>query len=91
MGIRRAMWQMINAGWFQHVKGFLIGRPCCIGEEMMGLDHYHAVTDILKDFEVPIIMDMDIGHRPPMMPLVCGSMAEVCVKGNDVTIDMKYI
>jgi hypothetical protein len=26
-----------------------------------------------------------------MMPLVCGSMAEVCVKGNDVTIDMKYI
>ena len=91
MGIRRAMWQMKNAGWFQHVKGFLIGRPCCIGEEMMGLDHYHAVTDILKDFEVPIIMDMDIGHRPPMMPLVCGSMAEVCVKGNDVTIDMKYI
>lgn len=58
---------------------------------MMGLDHYHAVTDILKDFEVPIIMDMDIGHRPPMMPLVCGSMAEVRVKGNDVTIDMKYI
>ena len=91
MGIRRAMWQMKNAGWFQHVKGFLIGRPCCIGEEMMGLDHYHAVTDILKDFEVPIIMDMDIGHRSPMMPLVCGSMAEVCVKGNDVTIDMKYI
>ena len=91
MGIRRAMWQMKNAGWFQHVKGFLIGRPCCIGEEMMGLDHYRAVTDILKDFEVPIIMDMDIGHRPPMMPLVCGSMAEVCVKGNDVTIDMKYI
>ena len=91
MGIRRAMWQMKNAGWFQHVKGFLIGRPCCIGEEMMGLDHYHAVVDILKEFEVPIIMDMDIGHRPPMMPLVCGSMAEVCVKGNDVTIDMKYI
>ena len=91
MGIRRAMWQMKNAGWFQHVKGFLIGRPCCIGEEMMGLDHYHAVVDILKDFEVPIIMDMDIGHRPPMMPLVCGSMAEIRVKGNDVTIDMKYI
>ena len=91
MGIRRAMWQMKNAGWFQNVKGFLIGRPCCIGEEMMGLDHYRAVTDILKDFEVPIIMDMDIGHRPPMMPLVCGSMAEVFVKGNAVTIDMKYI
>ncbi|MBQ2803578.1 MAG: LD-carboxypeptidase, partial [Lachnospiraceae bacterium] len=25
--IRRAMWQMEQAGWFEHVKGFLIGRP----------------------------------------------------------------
>ena len=80
-----------KCGMVSACEGFLIGRPCCIGEEMMGLDHYHAVVDILKEFEVPIIMDMDIGHRPPMMPLVCGSMAEVRVKGNDVTIDMKYI
>ena len=57
----------------------------------MGLDHYHAVVDILKEFEVPVIMDMDIGHRPPMMPIVSGSMAEVNIKGNDVTIDMKYV
>ena len=27
MGMRRAMWQMKNAGWFSNVKGFLIGRP----------------------------------------------------------------
>ena len=58
---------------------------------MMGLDQYHAVTDLLAGYQVPVIMDADIGHIPPMMPLVCGSMAEVCVKGNDVTIDMKYI
>ena len=33
-GIRRAIWQMIHAGWFEHVKGFLIGRPLHFGEEM---------------------------------------------------------
>ena len=36
-GIRRAIWQMIHAGWFEHVKGFLIGRPLHFGEEMIGL------------------------------------------------------
>ena len=90
MGIRRAMWQMKNAGWFQYTKGFLVGRPCCIGEEMMGLDHYHAVVDILKEFEVPIIMDADLGHRPPMMPLVSGSMVKITARGNELTVAMKY-
>ena len=27
MAIRRAFWQMEHAGWFRHVRGFLIGRP----------------------------------------------------------------
>ena len=35
MGIRRALWQMEQAGWFGHVKGFLIGRPYCNGEESL--------------------------------------------------------
>ncbi len=90
MGIRRAMWQLKHAGWLKYTKGFLIGRPGCIGDEFMGLDHYHAVVDILKEFNVPIIMDTDIGHKPPMMPLVCGSMAEVTVCGNHIEVDMQY-
>lgn len=78
--IRRAVWQMQHAGWFSHVKGFLIGRPLCFGQEMMGLDQYSAVWDLLREYQVPVIMDVDLGHLPPMMPLICGSMAEVkCV------------
>ena len=75
--IRRAIWQMQHAGWFSHVKGFLIGRPLCYGQEMMGLDQYRAVWDLLKEYGVPVIMDVDLGHLPPMMPLICGSLAEV--------------
>lgn len=33
-----------------HVKGFLIGRPLVFGQEMMGLDQYHAVYDLLKEY-----------------------------------------
>ena len=79
---------MKNAGWFEHVKGFLIGRPLCHGQELMGLDQYHAVCDLLAKYKVPIIMDLDIGHLPPMMPLICGSLADVTVQGNHITIEM---
>ena len=88
-GIRRAMWQMEHAGWFRHVKGFLFGRPRN-GESMMGLDACQAVLETAKRYQVPVIMDMDIGHLSPMMPLVTGSIGMVKVQRNDVEITMKY-
>lgn len=89
MGIRRALWQMEQAGWLSHVKGFLIGRPLCHGSEFLGLDQYEAVTGILGKYNVPIIMDLDFGHIPPAMPLICGSYAEVKYAENDISIEMK--
>ncbi len=89
MSIRRALWQLEHSGWFRHVKGFIIGRPLCFGEEAMGLNHYSAVTGILDKYNVPIIMDADIGHFSPMMPLICGSYATVSVQGNEISVDMK--
>ena len=89
MSIRRALWQLEHSGWFQYVKGFLIGRPLCFGQEMMGLDHYTAVTGILGKYNVPIIMDADVGHFAPMMPLICGSHADITVEGNEIQIRMK--
>ena len=88
MAIRRAIWQMEHAGWFRYTKGFIIGRPMHFQEDMLGLDQYHAVVDLLAHYQVPIIMDADLGHLPPMMPVICGSMAEVSASGNDITIQM---
>ena len=90
LSIRRAIWQLDQAGWFSHVKGFLIGRPLN-GEALFGLDQYDAVTKILGKYNVPILMDLDIGHLPPMMPLIEGSMADVKIDGNDLTIRMDLI
>lgn len=90
ISIRRAIWQMKEAGWFQYLKGFLIGRPLCFGEEAFGVDQYRAVTDLLSEYHVPIIMDLDIGHLAPMMPLICGATAKVTVKGNDISIQYTF-
>ncbi len=88
-GIRRSLWAMDSAGWFKYCKGFIIGRPLHFGEEMMGLDQYTAVTGILGKYGVPIVMDIDIGHLDPHLPIICGSMATVTTKNNDYTIEMR--
>lgn len=90
LSIRRAIWQLDQAGWFSNAKGFLIGRPLN-GEALFGLDQYDAVTKILEKYNVPILMDLDIGHLPPMIPLIEGSMADVKMTGNDLSITMHLI
>ena len=90
MSIRRCIWMLKEAGWFQYVKGFLIGRPLCFGEEAFGIDQYRAVTDLLSEYHVPVIMDIDIGHLPPMMPIISGSTARITVKENEISIQYTY-
>ena len=86
--IRRAIWNLRETGWFSHVKGFLIGRPgAAFGEDMFGLNQYNAVTDILGEFGVPILMDLDIGHHPPMIPMLCGALADVTFADNHLKIN----
>ena len=90
MSIRRAMWQMDHAGWFRNCKGFLIGRPRLgMGVEEFGIDHYQAAYEMIRKYNVPVLMDVDIGHLSPMMPLVCGSMARVLSDGVNYSVKMQ--
>ena len=88
MSIRRAIWQMKNAGWFKYLKGFLFGRPMLYGQEAFGIDQYRAVTDLLEEYNVPIIMDLDIGHLSPMMPIITG--AKVVSRFNNGEFSVEY-
>lgn len=87
--IRRILWQLGNAGWFDNARGFLIGRPLHYEENIMGLDRFEAVTGILGKYKVPIILDLDIGHLPPRMPILTGALAKATVKGNSFGISYK--
>lgn len=87
MGVRRSLWQLKEAGWFRYVKGFLIGRPALFEYEMMGENRINAVLDMLSGYGVPVLMDLDIGHLPPMMPLICGAYANVHSDGKSVSIE----
>ena len=87
MSLCRALWQMENAGWFEHANGFLIGRPLRFDDTFGDFDHYMAVKEILGKYNVPIVMDVDIGHQFPQMPIISGSCADVCAEGNMLHIN----
>ena len=75
----RSLWLLKQNGWFKNVKAFLIGRPR-INETLMDIDYKEAVLSQLKEFGVPIIMDIDVGHVAPALPILNGSISEVSVK-----------
>ncbi len=89
LDLRRAMWQLRQAGWFNNSNGFIIGRSLRYGEEMMGVDMYNAVVDIISDLGKPILMDADVGHHPPMLPLICGSYASVATIAGNYSVTME--
>lgn len=86
LAIVRGLWQLKNSGWFRNTKAFLIGRPLHIRESMMGLDCRQAVLHVLGDLGVPIFFDLDIGHLPPQMPIICGAVGTIHAKANSISI-----
>ena len=89
MGIRRALWQLDNAGWFRYVKGFLIGRALHFDDEFGGMNRINAVTGVLGKYNVPVVIDADFGHLPPMIPVISGACADVKYNSGSMGIDMK--
>ena len=73
--VLRMLWSLRLAGWFSHATGVLIGRTTAPGVE--GLTQLGAIEKALGDLGIPIIVDFDIGHQPPQMPLVNGALAEI--------------
>lgn len=85
--MRRAMWHLKEAGWFKYAKGFIIGRPVH-SDEMFGLDVKNAYIKTAKELGVPIVFGADIGHVPPMMPLISGAYSELAFDNGTLNIKM---
>ncbi|MBQ1378346.1 MAG: LD-carboxypeptidase [Lachnospiraceae bacterium] len=85
--MRRAFWELMEAGWFDTAKAFIIGRPLLYDQNIGGLDRHTAVTGILDELDVPIILDADLGHLPPMMPFINGGYGTLSpYKDNNIMV-----
>lgn len=68
------------AGWFEHARAVLVGRTSA--PDSPGMTQREAVLDALGRLGLPIVLDLEIGHVPPHLPLVNGALAEVTVDGD---------
>lgn len=68
------------AGWFEHAAAVLVGRTRAPDSD--GFTQRDAVTDALGMLDVPIVVDLEIGHVPPHLPLVNSATAQIFVDGD---------
>lgn len=85
--ITRAMWQLKEAGWFNHTKAILFGR--LIAEKTnIDLSFKQSLIDSLNELNIEIIYDLDLGHVPPRLTLINGALTEITYNNNKGIIRM---
>lgn len=89
-GVARTLWQLKSAGWFDCASGFIFGRPYVSGE-MFGLTFEGAVTEILGDTGLPVVVGADIGHVPPVIPVFSGAYSRIEVEGGKAEIEYMLV
>ncbi|MEI4801836.1 S66 peptidase family protein [Bacillus sp. NPDC077411] len=87
--LRRSLVQMKLAGWFENCSGILFGRSAANHpvNEYTAEDVY---TELANELQIPIIYDVDCGHRPPQITFINGAFAEVEVEGGKGVITQHF-
>lgn len=86
----RTLWKLNDAGWFLNCTGILFGR--LIEEKSFyGISLKESILSVLKALEIPILVDVDIGHTSPRMTIINGALASVTFfKGKgEISFQMK--
>ena len=82
--VARSLHALRLAGWFEEANAVLVGRtPAPDGDR---LTQREAVLDALSVLDVPVVLEADIGHTQPWMPLVTGASARVVVEGDHAEV-----
>jgi len=78
----RALASLKLHGWFDAVSAVLLGRNAGPDKrEADALGYREALHRVLDDIDRPVLIDLDIGHKPPQMCLVQGALADVSSEG----------
>lgn len=74
----RALHSLRWAGWLDGINGLLIGRSAAPDNSgPLELRYADALRSTLSGLPYPVLLDVDIGHRPPQMVLINGAVAQV--------------
>lgn len=81
----RGLWQLKEAGWFEYASGFIFGRPAMFRTDT-DTSYEEAVQSVLGELDLPIILEADIGHKPPQCAMINGALTEISSRGGKGSI-----
>lgn len=76
--------QFKEIGWFNNIKGVIVGRVK-YPNAYTSMTYQQALKIVFED--IPIVFNADIGHVPPKMTIINGSLARVYAKDGKGTIE----
>lgn len=85
-GLERTLWKMKNAGYFEHCKGIIFGRPFIMREDYE-INEDEAILDAIGKINIPIITGADIGHIPPQLAIMQGAILKITSKNGKGTVE----
>lgn len=87
--LQRILWKMKHAGYFEHSKGIIFGRPFIMREDY-GLTQNQAIRDAIGDLQIPIITKADIGHVPPQLAITQGAILKITSKEGKGIVETEF-
>ena len=55
----------------------MVGRPLLYHDRFIDYTIHDSYIDMLAEYDVPVLLDVDLGHLAPMMPIVSGAKAAI--------------
>ena len=49
-----------------------------------------AALEMLRDLDVPILLNADLGHLPPAMPFAAGALAQIAAQDGRMTLKTSF-
>jgi muramoyltetrapeptide carboxypeptidase LdcA involved in peptidoglycan recycling len=68
----RGLWQLKEANWFKYTKGIIFGRTLT-NKSNYQITYKDSLKAILKDLNIPVIIEADFGHKAPRMTIINGA------------------
>ena len=87
-GLIRTLWKFKDNGWFEYSKGIIFGRSG-LEASWYNISFKEAVTRVLGDLNIPIIINADIGHVAPRMTIINGAMCNIISEDGKGEISFK--
>ena len=82
------LFQFREAGWFSNLKAVIVGR-ILFPSTNSSMTYEMALREMFPN--IPVIMDADIGHAPPKMTIINGSMARISYRDGKGILEQKLI